>query len=609
MISVFSLFLFVFIDSKSNANVPSEVIMMNDQSLSLEKLEDDIDDINEAERKVIEISNNATDDVHPKRIKRLDSKETNDTELNPNSEKLVFLPSRTLKPPRLTKRFKKPEPLTSVPNNHKSSPQKQLMRRIAVNDQPRPFNFQMNGPMPSSFKKPQSTSRSYQPINNIQDALNHYQPQPDLYPTPNVQRRPMNAKIQFAGKYRHPRKNGDLTRFFDPRDPKKNLAAVTPTTQIQPQPHYHGFNQNFIPDPFHNFKPHSPNDINQLATNNNPQFMGRPSTSPYFRRGSMKKQKDKNAFKVASIPNYNMKHKEIDTIYHQVVQTNNQRNVDRNEGPKNKPFSLMLDIYPMHGEQDVEQSVVIRRPVKKPTMSVPNMANFSPQMYYNDNSYFNTMNFPQLQQPLKYPLGNSYYRNPSQRPQQLDGDASNDVSKINKPSQLVVHLNLFPKNKGRNGKNREGQDMFKRSSQEEIVTTTTVKPTEAPKVIRDNKKLEETSNESAPNSPFLINFNLNNRNYDDTHQFLNPIEVPRQQFKNLSHLQDIPTAPPTGNYFYDEVFDDDVSMNVSPSLIYNNIQRERPLHLALNSTVTKPFNLSHKEVVHFNRHDARQKVI
>lgn len=600
MISVFSLFLFVFIDSKTNENVPSEIRTMTEKSLSLEKLEEDLEDLREDGDKIIEISSNATEDVHPKRIRRLDSKEVNSTDLNPNSEKLVFLPSRTLKPPRLAKRLKKPEPLINVPINHKPFSQKQLSRRIAINDQPRPFNFQMNGPMPSSFKKPQSTSRSmsYQPINNIQDALNHYQPQPDLFPTPNIQRRPMSAKIQFAGKYRHPRKNGDLTRFFDPRDPKNTLQAVTPTTQIQPQPHYHGFNQNFIPDPFHNYKPHSPNDVNQLASNNNPQFMSRPQPAPYFRRGTMKNQKkdQKNPYKVASIPNYQMKHKETDQIYHHVVQAN--RNVDRNESQKNKPFSLMLDIYPMHGEQDVEQSVVIRRPVKKPTMSIPNLANFSPQMYYNDNSYFNSMNFPQLQQPLKYPMGNGYYRGPS-RPQP-DGEASNDVSKINKPSQLVVHLNLFPK-KGRG----KGQDVYKRSSQEEVImtttTTTTMKPTEVPV-----KKVEEQSNESAPSSPFLINFNLNNRNYDDNHQFMNSMDLnPRHQFRNLSHLQDIPTAPPTGNYFYDEVFDDDGSMNVSPSLIYNNIQRERPLHMALNSTV----NHAHKEVVHFNRHDARQKVI
>ena len=235
-------------------------------------------------------------------------------------QKLVFLPSKVLKPPKLGSRSPKfnetsariPKKLPYNLTKQQIMASKKRANRRQFNDyfdSPRPFNFQMTpGQAPAPFQplgRPSSTVRTlyqnqlqnqlklnqahlanrlkahqHNKVNSIQDIISHSDH--DAFPQP-------GSKIQFSGVYRHPRKNNGefsglssfMTELSDGRNP-----TATPTTQIQPYyPQYYAA-QNFLPDPFHNFKPKNPSDINQLATSqykNPSQFGPTPTSFTYYR--------------------------------------------------------------------------------------------------------------------------------------------------------------------------------------------------------------------------------------------------------------------------------------------------------------------------------------
>lgn len=221
-------------------------------------------------------------------------------------------------------------------------------------------------------------------------------------------------------------------------------------------------------DPFSEFKPTKPGDVNLLATNlmkhmHYTHHRPRPLTT------------------AATLNNYYEDYygsQDPNIIYHQIIAANN-KNRDasirngRYEKPlkTNKPFSLMLDVYPMAEEMayDSSQAAISTRVTpynqhRRPLYPINSQAINHNLQYNKENSFYNHMKFPQIQQ-YPYPR-TTYVMNHNQR----DGFFRNYVTQRTnshvyrpmpmlkpsppipfateeQPSQITVHLNLYPDRK------------------------------------------------------------------------------------------------------------------------------------------------------------------
>lgn len=445
---------------------------------------------------VIEISSRNVSEESPKaRSKRLDSEDDTSASLSetkmPDSQKLVFYPSRTLKPPRTAQKMKAIH-YTSLPPNHKIS-----SRRVL---DPRALNKQVTlMPRPNAYLQPPTGHSFYQ---NIQGAIQqNYVPQRMSHNHESPM--PPNA-FQVRGTYRQGRRL---------------------------PPNHHAEPSNSIPNLI------SPYEINHMV---NPNAIDGKIVS------TLQPQSEKNYFRrkfrqpIASIPNYNIHAQDAANIYGNVLQStpNSVQHVTERNG---NPFSVMLDVLPMQGEESDYTSIVhLQRPSK-----------FRPMMmnkFYQDPQYFNTMNFPQLMP--RYPA--SYFR---YHPQ-----ASNMYGTIHtgngmmKPSQIVVHLNLYPK---------KNAPSHKRSSSEDD------KHVQETRLHKLNLGKNHTNGER-----FNINFNINGHPENHAYRI------------NQSSTE----AAMTQNYFYDDEddFGGDHSMSVAPSLVYKNIYRDKPFHYEYLRNSTLP---------------------
>lgn len=490
---------------------------------------------------IVEISAKNSNSSPPRRIKRLYSEDFDRS--SPDSQKLIFSPARDSKPRML----EKPSVinLNSIPANHK------MTSRMS---KPRPFH---------PLAKYQTSETTVNNINDIiQQNLNPRQlkRRPKLHKLNSAAEPSTMGPIKLSGTYRQNRKNGELTKIFQ-HDTRQN--EFERDTQM-------------LPDPFYNLKPNSPLEINQLAINGLKDIPTKTPQNPYFRR--------KFKHQVASIPHYNIKSKDVAGIYQNVLNSEKRFEVDRIESLKNKPFSLMLDVYPYNNEES-ESNQFSQIHQKQPRL--PRIKPF--KGYHQDLSYYN-------QFISRYP---AFIRYPQTQP-----ETSNIHSVgLNKPSQLVVHLNLYPKNKAPN----------KRSSTEE--------EPEHKKVLPDVLKIETFKN-LTHDSPVSINFNLNTNSHpENLHHHINlpldpytrnlnqhisfpresPIENLHQQinmppYQNFTIITE-PTFKP--NYYYDEN-DDNQSLIAAPSMAYSKIHRDRPMQLLFKNltTTTNPLkNVSdHKHI-------------
>lgn len=498
--------LYVFVSSKPVAPAPPVKPVIKVQTPKPKPVEPKV----EVGIEVIEISGKNVTDAPPKRIKRLDSDES---DKHPNSQSLVYFPSQSMKPPKILRR---PQVINfpQFPPNH----------RQPATAAPRPFNHMMSmnsGLRPNGFKKPMSTARSYQ-VNSIQDVLNHpnhqmpqsMRHQMHHYPMSNIRFANVESSthpIQLAGTYRHPKqKHADLLKMFGTNDQSVVYAG------------------NEVEDPFHNYRPQSPFEINQLAMSGMHYSPTPVNHMPAFRR--------KSRFPVASIPNYNLHSKDVSHIYQNVLHSGQQFNVDRNERYRDKPLSMMLDVFPMGGQM--------------PSHKRPRMKPF--QGFYQDPNVFNTMQFPQLMP--RYP---SYFRYP-----QMHAEGSNKVmTGMTKPSQLVVHLNLFPK----------GKDTNKRSSTEEQLQ----------RLRTMREKAQSKRNESAP-----VNINFNMNGHPENVNLMKEQTTPARDVYDSYGASTEPALKPP-NYYYDDNSNEE-GVVVPPSLVYQNIHRDRPTYLMLKNSTSLP---------------------
>lgn len=322
---------------------------------------------------------------------------------------------------------------------------------------------------------PDST-RSDRHVNSIRDILDHVDEDDSAFPSPSSRGR----GVRIAGTYRRYRKYDMLSDPFVTMQSTVNVQTV-PTSATNA-----GYGTRKRPkDPFSEFKPTSVSDVNLLATNQvrfAPYRHNKPRPLLQSPAGDAKP-------KPSDYANQNL----VEAMYNQILWANNNRMKttaepmnSRNEyvPKKQKPFSLMLDVYPMPSGDDDLTPVsstrytphANRQPVH-PIYAMPidvHAINHNLQ-YASDNLHYTQMKFPQLQsyhrKPNDGPSSNAapytngppsnyyYYRNympkrlnvyPSnqyRRPSPPVYDVQPSPSTDDAPSQITVHLNLFPNKK------------------------------------------------------------------------------------------------------------------------------------------------------------------
>lgn len=212
-----------------------------------------------------------------------------------------------------------------------------------------------------------------------------------------------------------------------------------------------------ITDPFSKFKPSSPDDVNLLASANPlklisqyKQHKPKPLTSapnPFNKQHTSEYDGSDEA-------NAHMRYKQ-----HRI----NTVRLDKQMRKQQKPFSLMLDVYPMaDDDDDAIQTMSAARPLRSFTHPVyPIHVNAMTHNTQYGKQNYNHMKYAQLQQyrlPFTKAHGQNdalyrtfglnrinptWYRiNPrSTPPQQLQGAT---MASEHVPSQITLHLNLYP---------------------------------------------------------------------------------------------------------------------------------------------------------------------
>lgn len=417
-------------------------------------------------------------------------------------QKLVFLPSRHLRPPKM-----------DVPVRAKRRRDRPPKRR---NQLPKPFNHYLPEPHPAPFKR-LPTRRIYSDPGLI--GFNPF--------IPGMQEgfRPV------LGSYRRPK--GTVPSYYQSLSSNHHPSYLSPH-EVEPSLYGQGYPSttvSYVPDPFHKFKPAVPADVNLLVVD-------QPSREQHLKM-------------------YNEQYlKNAHTLYQQVVKASRQKMGELSEGgnaaQKHRPFKLMLDVYPMSQNDDQAQ---MRRPTQKYSRFSPHAAKYNALNSINhdknyDSSYFNRMRFAQIQSKNPY---TPYYDHPYNWKinnegkyvnDQLEAASETQVTTVagDHPSQLVVHLNLFPKKKKKGAKkprrpldqthdyddeDEDTSEYLRRSSVEsdeiyiddgEELTMTDKKysgrPLRSTKVKKNKTKIitksdKNSSNDSEEDSnPIAINFNF-----------------------------------------------------------------------------------------------------
>lgn len=336
-----------------------------------------------------------------------------------------------------------------------------------VLSEPDPFDFFVNTETPSGFKTSHSIGgtkirfpdsqlidTSSSTVNNIRDILdqaNDDQSSNDMAYAPSI---PRARGIRIEGTYRR-------LKAHDIMD-EDSLAPLSSTQSIQRVPVYHMSNNNAkaVKDVFSRFKPASPSDVNTLASSHyfRPSYYRhnrpRPITEPQVM--------DHNLL----YKNYGVDFNDPESLYNQIIMANNNRlkftakNSRTEKSHKShKPFSLMLDVYPMADDEPSPKKPQLLS-AKRPLMPINVNAINHNIPYVHDHSYYNHMKFPQLQNyrmPDYHNYYNSlYFRNflTNRQSSLMNPVAITSAPQVNtapvnenNPSQITVHLNLFPNKK------------------------------------------------------------------------------------------------------------------------------------------------------------------
>lgn len=314
-----------------------------------------------------------------------------------------------------------------------------VRRQVEELDQPRPFDYIIRGTPPTAFQRNHINSSSFPQIpkeyvgtvNSIQDILRQVSDKGNNYQDSNGMH-----KVKIAGTYKH-RKVDDITSMFE-STPRKNRGQVIDEPVMQS----HSINSNnVIRDPFYKYKPNSLSDVNLMATN-------QVRFAPYNILGNK------------YVPIGSTHSMDPSNLYHQIIMANQKRlkysddnSKKDNVQSKQKPFTLMLDVYPMPDDEHISSTVQL--PLKYQNHFNSNVMRHPGISTINNlQPYFHSSNFAHVNanryRNLPHYNNNNYFRKFGAKPLHSGVYTSNDrESTGNNPSQITVHLNLFPKKKER----------------------------------------------------------------------------------------------------------------------------------------------------------------
>ncbi|XP_076240734.1 uncharacterized protein LOC143183159 [Calliopsis andreniformis] len=249
---------------------------------------------------------------------------------------------------------------------------------------PTPFHWELKTPQPTAFKRqryPQLSQYKYPHYSrNIQDIIKYLSNDAEL----------PNRGIKFTGVYVNPKKYdlvsdlGEMMSNTDRSEEDENSASIE--------------------DPFYQYKPKHPTDVNLLATSNvrfSPSGVYR--YNPYY---------DMYGRPV----NYNKQPSSIDSQYENPTAYSGSYGKKR----KPKPFSVMLDIYPITDIMEQNKKTTKHQQV--------------PSSDY------------EVRRPIQFNRGHKFYAPPVQPMGVLPSQSAMDEEER---QQMIFHLNLFPRKKSK----------------------------------------------------------------------------------------------------------------------------------------------------------------
>ncbi|XP_057327409.1 uncharacterized protein LOC130668908 [Microplitis mediator] len=277
---------------------------------------------------------------------------------------------------------------------------------------PTPFHFELKTPQPSSFKRlkfPQLTQYRYPyPSRNIQEIIKYLTNDPAT----------TKHGIKFSGVYMNPKKYeypqmGSLVANSDrselPADSEEFEETDDETSHLA-----------IGHDPFYPYKPNYPADVNLLAPAN-------------------------VRFSPSGVHRYNPY---LESSYHRPMMLNRPAVAESHDNGvysgsygkrrKPKPFSVMLDIYPITELNDQPNKKTSRRP-----------APMSGEEY------------SESRRPITFGRANRYYANNPVTPIPLIAMPASQpgMSEEDEKKQMIFHLNLYPRKKNKLNRN----DVLERS--------------------------------------------------------------------------------------------------------------------------------------------------
>ncbi|XP_034948994.1 uncharacterized protein [Chelonus insularis] len=309
---------------------------------------------------------------------------------------------------------------------------------------PKPFHFELKTPHPSSFKKikyPQLSQYRYPHTSrNIQDIIKY------------LIKDPTSTKhgIKFTGVYVNPKKYdlySDISEIIHNDQTEQSDEVNSTEEEEDEEEEEEEVDTSHITvthhDPFYQYKPKHPSDINFLAPANVRYSSGNINRynpyieHPYFHRPVV----------LTSKPVINN-----EPIY----DSTGAYSGSYGKKKKPKPFSVMLDIYPITDLNDQVSTKITSKP--KPAIGVP-LTGPTSEESIQDSRYHHSHYRPDFKRPLIpiYKRGARYHSTPI--PIVAIPASQSGLPEEDEKKQMIFHLNLYPRRKSKSSR----YDILKRS--------------------------------------------------------------------------------------------------------------------------------------------------
>lgn len=298
-----------------------------------------------------------------------------------------------------------------------------------------PFHFEYKTPIPSSFKRPKypqlSQYRYPQSSNNIQDIIKYL----------TKDKENQNRGIKFSGVYVNPKK------FDFYPEVGEMMSNSDRSEEENPAPYSFSLNT----DPLYQYKPKNPSDVNLLATSNlryelvlNFTFTQLKSFFLFHRFSPSVFHRHNPGYSDAYYQrppsHFNTQLSSPSESQYDNYGSHTTSNLGKKRKPK--PFSVMLDIYP------IPDTVDLNRKSSRPRSGPNNQQNQVPPEEY------------EARRPILHSKASKYSSfSPPSHPISLvavPGPQSNLDDE--ERQQMIFHLNLYPRK--RNKMNRYTIDLF-----------------------------------------------------------------------------------------------------------------------------------------------------